>query len=78
MDIQGKKKTVELLTGCHEANANIPEEQLESLRYVPPDFDNIHIRVFSDASFQNLPDRHPQIGFIFVLSDGNDKCNLFH
>lgn len=78
MALQGKKKTVALLNSCREAYAAVPNQQLASLRYVPLDFATIHNLVYSDGSFQNLPDKHSQIGFVFFLADGSDRCNLFH
>lgn len=71
MSLQGKTKTVALLTRF--LNAKIPEEHLASLRYVPLDLDTLHIRMFLDGSFQNLPDKHSQIGFILFLADSNES-----
>lgn len=76
--LQGKQKTIALLKGCLEAYANLQAESLAFLRYVPLEFATIHIRVFSDSSFQNLPDKQSQLGFVFFLADGNDCCNIFH
>lgn len=78
MALQGAKKTVALLCSCHEAYVLISHGNLASLRYVPLNFDTIHIRLFSDGSFQNLPDKHSQIGFVFILADGNEKSNIIH
>lgn len=76
--LQGKKKTVSLLQSCRKAYNQLAVDNLASLRFVPLDFESIHIRVFSDSSFQNLPDKHSQIGFIFTLADKHDKTNIFH
>lgn len=57
MELQGKRKTVALLNSCRETYKKIPEEQLALLRYVPLDFVTIHIRIFSDESLQNLPEK---------------------
>lgn len=78
MALQGKKKIFAVLQDFKSAYAQVPEEQLASFRYVPLDFATIHIRVYSDGSFQNLPDKQNQVEFIFVLADGNDRCNLFY
>ncbi|KAI0565265.1 integrase core domain protein [Gracilaria domingensis] len=56
----------------------IRNENLAQLRYVVLDPDTVHIRVYSDGSFQNLRQKHSQIGFIICLADGNDNINIVH
>lgn len=78
MALHGKTKRVALFNRCSEAYAKIPSDNLSSLSYVPLNFDSIHLGMFSDGSFQNIPDKRSQVGYIFVLAEENHKCNLFH
>ena len=48
------------------------------IQYVSLHEDSIHIRVYSDGSFQNLPTKHSQIGFIIGIADKDDKFNIIH
>lgn len=77
MALNGKKKTSALLQSCKEAYEKVTTENLALLRYIPLDFSTIHMLVFSDGSFQILPYKHSQVGFVFVLADGHERCNLF-
>ena len=36
---------------------------------------SVHLRVYSDASFNNLPDGGSQEGFLVLLSDSSNKCS---
>lgn len=75
---QGKQKNLALLKGCRKAYANIDAGTLEFLPYVQLKLATIHISVFFDSSFQNLPDNHSQLGFIFFLADENNRSSIFH
>lgn len=57
---------------------SIKERRLSVLTYTPLDSATIHIRVYSDGSFQNLATKHSQIGFLICLSDQDDGFNLIH
>ena len=74
MALQGKVKTVSVLQSCHENYEVIPANNLEFLRYVPLEFDTIHIRVYYDGSFQNLPDKNSQVDLDLSFTDDNDIC----
>lgn len=76
--LQGKPKTVNLLQICPHEYKNVTIEKLASLRYVPLDFDTIHVKVYTEGSLQNLPDKHSQIGLIFILADGDNSWNTCH
>lgn len=76
MEPQGMQETTTLLNFCRQAYSQIQLHQLALLRNASLEFDTIHIRVYSNVSFLNLPEKHSQIGFVFVLADGNDKNNL--
>lgn len=78
MALQGTTKTVALLQSCCAAYQNVAIDKLASLGYAPLEFDTIHIRVFTDGSLENLPDKLSQIGFLFVLIDGDNRCTIFH
>lgn len=78
MALKGKLKTVASLNMCRQAYAQIQLNQMSSLCYVPLDFYTVHIRVYSNGFFQNLPAKHFQIGFVFVPADGIDCCSIFH
>lgn len=69
MNVEGKKKIFALWTRCGET----PDKQLAPIRYMPLDFDTNHIPMLSDGSFKNRPDEHSQIGFMFVISDGENR-----
>lgn len=71
--LQRKQKTPALLKCHRDAHANIQTGTLPVLRYVPLEFATIHICVFSDTSFQNLPDKHSRLGFVFFLADDSDR-----
>lgn len=45
------------------------DHKLLSISYVPFDFSSLHIRIYTDAAFQNLKDKRSQIGFMLFLSD---------
>lgn len=49
-----------------------------SIIYVPLDASTIHIRLYTDGAYQNLPIKHSQVGFITVLADKNDTFNIIH
>lgn len=51
---------------------------MASLNYTLLYLRTIHIRVFSDGSFQNLHNKHFQIGLIIALADNNGKVNIAH
>ena len=36
---------------------------------------SVHLRVYSDASFNNLPDGGSQEGFLVLISDSSNKCS---
>lgn len=48
-----------------------------SRRYFALDLSSIYIRVFSNGSIQSFPEKHTQIGFALVLSDGYEKETEF-
>lgn len=73
-----KQKAVTLLNIFHLANAQVHTEKLVSLCYVLLHFTPVHIPVFPDASIPIHPEKHLQIGFVFVLADGNDHRDLFY
>lgn len=76
--LQGTQKPFPLLHRTAEALQHASDQELTTLTYKPLDFATIHIRVFSDGSYQNLPDKHSQIGFIICISDKDDNCNITH
>lgn len=78
MALQGKTKTIALLCACQNAYAKLSGENLSSHRYVPLAFESIHMRVFSDGSFQNLPENHLKVGFVFTFADKYNDSNIFH
>lgn len=78
MALQVQSKIVALLHSGREAYAPILLEKLANLRCVPLDFGTVHIGVFYDGSFQNLPAKQSQVGFVFLLADGDNNFNLFH
>lgn len=51
---------------------------ITKLHYVPLDESTIHLRVYCDASFQNLRTKHSQIGFCIFTADGTNQVNLIH
>lgn len=65
MTLPEKLKTLPLPHSFQHEYINVLDEKLASLRYVPLDFPSINIRVVSYSSFQNLPDKNTQIGFVF-------------
>lgn len=77
MALQEAKETVTLLNSCQDAYVKVDREKLARLHYVPLDFKTVQIRVFSDGSFQNLSNKHSQIGFVIILEDANDHYNIF-
>lgn len=46
--------------------------------YIPLNHDTVHVRLYSDASFQKLEKKHSQIVFIICLADKKDDINMFH
>ena len=48
------------------------------LTYVKLDMETLRVIVFTDSSFANNKDNSSQIGYVLVLADGNNKCNLIH
>ena len=76
--LQGKERPLKLL---HETQLRLnqaKELNLARLTSIPLDLETASIRVYSDGSYQNLPDKHSQIGFIMVIADGKDRMNIFH
>lgn len=73
MSMKGKKRTVSLLQRCKEAYEKVATEHQALHSYVQLDFDTMQIRVSSNGSFQNLPDNHSLIGFLFLLADVQDR-----
>ena len=49
MALEGKTNKFAVVNICREAYEKIPNEEHASLRYIPFDFDTIHIRVFADG-----------------------------
>lgn len=74
---QGKSKRVTILNSCDEAYLNASKEKLISLLFVPLEFFSIQAQIVSNLLFQNLPEKHLQIEFTLLHSDGHDQCNLF-
>lgn len=46
------------------------------LCYVTLDRKSLHLRAYSDGSFVNNQDSSSQLGYIVLLCDGNDNCNV--
>ncbi len=67
-----------LLQNIRKTIAETQKEKTSSLRNVQMDEESIHIRVYSDGAFQNLPTKHSQIGFIIALADRFDTFNIVH
>lgn len=42
------------------------------------DLSSLHIKAFSDSSFANNDDKSSQLGFIIVLADKLDNCNVLY
>lgn len=78
VSLQGTVKQVSLLSLASEALQHAKDKSLASLSNVPLDFGSIHIRIYADGAYQNLKDKHSQIGFVFTLSDRFHRTNIFH
>lgn len=61
-----------------QALLSAQEKKLVALNYVPLGFQTFHIRLLSDASFQNLHEKHSQIGFVVALSDKYNNIIITH
>lgn len=46
------------------------------LKYYKLDMDVLHIRVYSDASFASKENNNSQLGYIIMLSDGNENVHV--
>jgi len=51
---------------------------VSTLRNIPLEESTIHLRVYSDGLYQNLPTKHSQIGFIIGLGDKEENFNVIH
>ena len=50
----------------------------QGLKMIKLDSDSLHIKVFSDSSFANNIDLSSQLGFIILLCDKYDNCNILY
>ena len=48
------------------------------LKYSKLDLESLHLVVYSDSSFRNLPDRKSQLGFIICLANASSTCSIIH
>ena len=44
----------------------------------PLDVSSLSLKVYIDAAFANSPDLRSQLGFIVLLCDGHNRCNILH
>lgn len=64
-------KTMEkVVDRCHET-AKL------GLNYIPLDRESLRLALFTDASFANADRLKSQLGFVLVLTDGNNGCKHF-
>lgn len=79
--LRNRERTLLLLQLLLDTRKALPEtkqNELAKLRLMSLEEESIHIRLYSDASFQKLFTKHSQIGFIVSLSDSTDAFNLIH
>lgn len=44
----------------------------------PAEYNNLHFRVYADASFETNQDLSPKIGYIVLLCDHTGVCHIFY
>ena len=76
--LQGKSKQLKLLHETDKHLRIVKEEHLAKLTNVPLDLSTASVRVYSDGAYQNLEDKHSQIGFVLGIADQDDNINIFH
>lgn len=57
---------------------NLQNERSRGLFMRKLDLNTVHVKVFSDAAFANNTDLSSQLGFICLLCDQNDNCNIIN
>lgn len=68
----GPDKIRELNTGIRK----VKETPMKGLSYGPMKNDELHLRVYADASFSTNDDLSSQLGFITLLSDNEGQCHI--
>lgn len=54
------------------------EQKLSSRSYTLIDFNSLHIRLYTDAAFQDLNNKHSQTALSAFLSDRKNRSNILH
>ena len=69
------KKHVRLL---NRTIKNLQSTSTQGLIYQKLDCESLHLKVYSDSSFANNEDLSSQLGYIVLLCDKSNKCNILH
>ena len=69
-----KHATVADITSINKVIYKVKKEQAY-IHFPTLDLSSIHLRVYSDASFNSLPDRGSQEGYIVLVADYAGKCS---
>ena len=70
-----KDVTVADITSINEDIYKVNKEQAY-IHFPTLDLSSVHLRVYSDDSFNSLPDGGSQEGYIVLLTDHAGKCSL--
>lgn len=78
LSLQGRSKPVSLLQVARSALQAAQILNHVTLCNVSLDCNSVHMHVYTDGAYQNLPDKHSQIGFIFTLPEEHNHTDIPH
>lgn len=50
----------------------------QGLNFVPLNLDNVRLVLASEASFENAPGSKSQLGYVIMIFDDDNNCNIIH
>lgn len=66
------------IDGINKAIKHVHTNPSRGLLQCKLDIDSVHLRVYSDASFADKEDLSTQLGFLVLLCDRHNHCNILH
>jgi Reverse transcriptase (RNA-dependent DNA polymerase) len=73
-----KSFSVQKINDLNKVIKHLKSYPSQALKYYKLDKDTLKLKVYADSSFANNDDFTSQLGYIVLLTDKTDRCNIIH